>query len=64
MAQKERFELWAEVFRDIGLLLFVFGPLDTVLKEGKGTSDDWLLAGVIALVGICFMVAGVELEIE
>ncbi len=63
MAGKQRHELWAEAVRDIGILLFVFGPLDTVIREKNGPWD-WLLAGAIALLGLALIYVGVNLEAD
>lgn len=41
-----------ETVREIGILLFVFGPLDTIFKSGQGTRIDWVKAGVIAILGL------------
>ncbi len=41
---KQRHELWAEAIRDIGILLLVFAPLDTLFRAGRGTWVDWLIA--------------------
>ena len=62
MAKREQHELWAEAIRDIGILLFVFAPLDTVLKEGHGTAYDWLLALLIAILGVLLITKGVRME--
>jgi hypothetical protein len=44
--------LLMETVREIGILLFVFGPLDTIFKSGQGTRIDWVKAGVIAILGL------------
>jgi hypothetical protein len=33
----ERHELWAEAIRDIGILFFVFAPLETLLRKERGS---------------------------
>jgi hypothetical protein len=63
VADKKPHELWAEAIRDVGLLFFVFGPLDTILKSAKDReSFDWVVAALIAFLGILLVAKGVELE--
>jgi hypothetical protein len=64
VAGKKQHELWAETLRDIGILLFVFGPLDTLLRSQHGTRQDWLIAAGIAALGLMFIVVGVILGSE
>jgi hypothetical protein len=59
---KQRYELWAEAIRDVGILLFVFAPLDTLFRSGHGTSLDWLIAVGIAGLGLLSIEVGVRLE--
>jgi hypothetical protein len=63
VAGKQRYELWAESVRDIGILLLVFAPLDTVIRE-KNSQWDWLLAGAIGVLGIALIWVGVDLEAD
>ncbi len=59
---KPRYELWAEAIRDVGILLFVFAPLDTLFRAGHGTSLDWLIALGIAGLGLLSIEVGVRME--
>jgi uncharacterized membrane protein (DUF485 family) len=61
MPGKQRYELWAEAVRDIGILLATFAPLDTVLKPGYGTRIDWLIAVGIFVLGLLFITVGVRM---
>lgn len=47
----------AESVREIGILLFVFVPLEIELK-GSGGSHDLLVALAFASVGILFVIVG------
>jgi len=58
---KARYELWAEAIRDIGILLFVFAPLDTLLRAGRVNFIDWLIAIGIALFGLLLIEIGVRM---
>jgi len=44
-------ELTGEVAKEVGILLAVFAPLDTLFRTEKGTSLDWLVSS-----GLCFLV--------
>jgi len=61
---KKRHELWAEAIRDVGILLLVFGPLDTLFRAGRGTWPDWLIALGVALLGLPLIGIGVKIEAE
>jgi hypothetical protein len=61
---KKRHELWAEAIRDVGILLLVFGPLDTLFRAGRGTSLDWLIALGVALLGLLLIAIGIKIEAE
>lgn len=54
-------ELVAEVMRDVGILLFVFGPLDTLLKSGYGTKADWEITSGVALFGLILIGFGIRI---
>ena len=62
VADKRRNQLRAEVLRDIGILLFVFAPLDTMVRSGHGNWFDWLLAIGIAILGLSAIEIGVRME--
>jgi hypothetical protein len=51
----------AESVREIGVLLFVFVPLEIVLKTGVG-GHDLLIAFAFASIGIVFIVLGTVVE--
>jgi hypothetical protein len=61
MAGKKSSELVGEVLRDIGILFFVFAPLDTLIKSGSLTENDWLIAGGIALAGLILIDIGIKM---
>jgi hypothetical protein len=61
---KKRHELWAEAIRDIGILLLVFAPLDTLFRAGHGTQLDWLIALGVALLGLLLIRIGIKIEAE
>jgi hypothetical protein len=61
---KQRQDLWAEALRDIGILLFVFAPLDTLFRAGRGTAVDWTIAAGIASLGLLLVEVGVRLVRE
>ena len=56
-----RHELRAEAIRDVGILLFVFAPLDTLLRGDNRHWWDWPLAGAIAVVGLVLIEVGVRM---
>jgi len=58
---KQSYELWAEAIRDVGILLLVFAPLDTLFKSGHGSGKDWLIAGGVAFLGLLLIAGGVRL---
>jgi len=64
VARKQAYELWAEAIRDVGILFFVFGPLDTLLRGGRGTRVDWLIALGIAILGLLLIAVGIKMESE
>jgi len=61
---KKRHELWAEAIRDVGILLLVFAPLDTLFRAGHGTWLDWLIALGVALLGLLLVGIGIKIEAE
>ncbi len=65
MGSKNRHELWAEAIRDIGILFFVFAPLDTLLRISFGTGDwHWLIAVGVAVLGLLLIEKGVRMETD
>ena len=64
MPGKKRHELWAEAIRDIGILFFVFAPLDTLLRMSFGIWDwHWLIAVAVAILGLLLIEKGVRMEV-
>ena len=64
MSGKRRHELWAEAIRDIGILFFVFAPLETLLRISFGTWDwHWLIAVGVAILGLLLIEKGVRMEV-
>jgi hypothetical protein len=61
---KQRFELWAEAIRDIGILFLVFAPLDTLLFASQRRWWEWLIAVGIAIAGYALVEKGVRMESE
>ena len=61
MGGRQQYELWAEVLRDMGILFFVFAPLDTLLKTGRGNETDWLIAMAVAIIGLLFIFIGIRM---
>ena len=64
MSARLRHELWAESIRDVGILFFVFAPLDTLLRNARGSWVDWLIALGIAILGLLAIALGVKLEAD
>ena len=62
MAPKVKYELRGEAIRDIGILFFVFGPLDTLLLKEHGTWVDWLIALLVGFLGLLLIEKGVRME--
>lgn len=50
--------LVGETTRDVGILLFVFGPLDALYQPAQ----PGVLPVVLAALGLCFMAVGIILE--
>jgi hypothetical protein len=62
VAGKQAHEAWGEAIKDIGILMFVFAPLETLLKHGSAL--DWAVATGIAVFGLLAIAAGAEMESE
>jgi hypothetical protein len=62
VAEKKRYQLWAESIRDIGILFLVFAPLDTLILGERGKWLDWLIATLVAVVGYLLIEKGVRME--
>lgn len=61
VAAKKTYELVGEVLRDIGILFFVFAPLDTLVKSSPISENDSLIAGGIAIAGLIFIDIGIKM---
>ena len=61
MAGKQKYELWAEAIRDIGILLLVFVPLDVFLRDGRLTRTEWLIGLGFAVLGLLIIEIGVRI---
>lgn len=61
---KPRHELWAECIRDIGILLLVFAPLDTLFELGHAPWWHWIVALVLLIGGLLLVDRGVRMESE
>jgi len=61
---KQRYELWSEAIRDVGILLLVFAPLDTLLRIGRGSLIDWSIAVTFAFLGLALIEIGVRMELR
>ena len=59
---KQRYELWAESMREIGILLLVFSVLDPLLLKEHGGWKDGLVAFGFAILGLALIVKGVRME--
>jgi hypothetical protein len=59
--ERQRYELRAEAIRDVGILLLVFVPLDTFLREGKLTGSRLLIALGFAILGLLLIEIGVRM---
>lgn len=56
---KQRYELWGESIREIGVLLLVFAPLDRILKLDRA---HWVWLTVAVGIGLALIEIGVVLE--
>lgn len=60
MDEKRRYQLWAESVREIGILLLVFGPLETLLRAPMNVTEV-LIAFALAVSGFILIFAGVKM---
>jgi hypothetical protein len=60
---KQPFQLAGESLREIGVLLLVFAPLDTVLKK-NGEHQDWYLTTGIGFFGLFLVLVGIYMGVE
>ena len=56
----KKIKLWAEAFRDIGILLLVFGPLEALLKTSHITATEWYFGVGSMIAGGIILWFGVE----
>jgi len=61
---KQRYELWAEAIRDIGILFLVFAPLDTLLSPEHRHWWEWLIAAILGAGGLVLIEIGIRMESE
>ena len=63
---KPRYELWGESLRELGVLILVFVPLDSVVELIRNTgaldSKHWWVVTGFGVLGFILMVLGVEIE--
>jgi hypothetical protein len=64
MPVKQRYELWAEAIRDIGILFLVFAPLDTLLSPKNRPWWEWLIAALLGIMGWVLVDKGIRMESE
>jgi hypothetical protein len=62
MAERKRYELWAEAIRDIGILTLVFVPLDSLIRETPITRARLLMDIGFAILGLLLIEIGVRME--
>lgn len=55
-------ELTGETAREIGILLAVFAPLDTLFRTEKGTSLEWLISSGLCFLGLMLIWIGIDQE--
>jgi hypothetical protein len=58
VAGKQRYELWGEALRDIGILLLVFVPLEFLVRNGQVTRTHWWIALGFVIFGL-LLIAGI-----
>ncbi len=57
---RQRYELWGESVREIGILVLVFVPLDILISPGA--APNWKIVLVFGVIGFILIVLGVEIE--
>ncbi len=57
---RQRYELWGESVREIGVLVLVFVPLDLLISPGA--HPNWKIILIFGVVGLTLIVLGVEIE--
>jgi hypothetical protein len=61
---KPLYELTGEVTKELGILLAVFAPLDTLFRTEKGTDVDWLISSGLCTLGLVLIWIGIDQERE
>jgi hypothetical protein len=61
MAERKRYELWAEAIRDIGILTLLFVPLDSLVRETPITRARLLLVIGFAILELLLIEIGVRI---
>ena len=61
---KKRYELWAEAMRDIGILVLVFVPLDSLIRDTPITGLRLLTAFGFVIFGLMLLAIGVRIGTE
>jgi hypothetical protein len=61
VAGKERYEMWGEAIRDIGILLLVFVPIDVIFRNGPLTLERVLIAIGFVIFGLLLIEIGVRI---
>jgi hypothetical protein len=64
VAEKKRYELWAEAIRDIGILTLVFVPLDSLIRETPITRGRLEIVTGFAILGLLLIEIGVRIDCE
>jgi hypothetical protein len=59
--EKKRYELWAEAIRDIGVLVLVFVPLDSLIRDTPITRARLLIAIGFVIFGLMLLAIGVRI---
>jgi hypothetical protein len=61
---RERHEAWGEAFRDIGILVLVFAPLDILFRGGTFTWMDEAVSLGAVVLGLVLIEIGIRIECE
>jgi len=60
--QARKLKLWGETLREIGILLFVFGPLDAGLNYARITTTELSFGIGFMIAGAIMGLIGMEME--
>jgi len=61
---RKRHEAWGETFREVGVLLLVFVPLDVYFRAGRLTTTDEVLTLGSVIVSLVLFEIGIRVECE